>query len=140
MVGGLLDQSLDVHAPHQLGDHVGLTLVLAQVEDGHDVGVGAQPSHGLGLAGDARPGGLIQTLGVDQRKGDLAVEEGVVGQVDLLLAALAQEFLNRVNGPRRRRRVGRRQDGGDIEADSGTPRAPCPAERDRTRSAAAIND
>ena len=45
---------------------------------------------------DALRGGVVEALGLDQGEGDVAVEQGVVGQVDLLLAALAEEALDRV--------------------------------------------
>ena len=47
MVFGVFDDSFNVAAAHKLGDHVGLALFFSQVEDGDDVGMGAQPAHGL---------------------------------------------------------------------------------------------
>ena len=91
VVGGLLDEALDVAALHEFADHVGLVVLLAQVEDGDDVGVGAEAAHGLGLALDAGSPWLIQAVGLDEGEGDVAVEQGVVGEVDALLAALAEE-------------------------------------------------
>ena len=70
--------------------------LFAQVVDGHDVGVLRELGHDLGLAQDAGLGGVVEALGLEQGEGDVAVEDGVVGQVDLLLAALAQELLHRV--------------------------------------------
>ncbi len=58
------------------------------------MGMGAEPSHGLGLSGDALAAHVVQALGLDEGEGDVAVQEGVVGQVDPLLAALAQEPLH----------------------------------------------
>ena len=55
--------------------------------------MGAQPSHSLGLPSDTGASCLVQALGLDEGEGDFSVEEGVVGQVDLLLATLAQEAL-----------------------------------------------
>ena len=46
-------------AAHQFSDHVGLVLFSAQVEDGNDVGMGAESSHGLGFTLDAYSGGFI---------------------------------------------------------------------------------
>ena len=40
---------------------------------------------------DALAAGLIQALGLDQGKGDLAIEQRVVSEIDALLAALAEE-------------------------------------------------
>ena len=79
--------------PHQLGDDVGLAVLLPEVEDGDDVGVCAETAHGLGLPGNPGAGGLVQTLGLDQGEGDFPVQGAVMGQVDELLAALAQELL-----------------------------------------------
>ena len=70
--------------------------MVTKVEHSYDVGMGAEAAHGLGLAGDARPGSLIKTLGLDEGEGHLPVQQGVLGQVDLLLAALPQETLNLV--------------------------------------------
>jgi len=58
--------------------------------------VGAQPTHSLGFTGDAAPGGIIEFLGLDQPKGHIPVEKGIVGQVDLLPAPLTQESLDLV--------------------------------------------
>jgi len=96
MVRCLFNQALHVTAGHELGHDVELALVLSEVEDGGDMGVGAETTHSLGFAGDAAPGGIIECLGLDQSKGHVAVEEGVVGEVDLLLASLAQEALDLV--------------------------------------------
>ena len=51
----------------------------------------AEAAHGLGLSGDADAGGRVQPLGLDDGQGYVAVEDGVVGPVDALLAALAEE-------------------------------------------------
>ena len=55
-----------------------------------------QPSHGLGLTLDAAAAGFVQPLGLDQGEGHFPVQQGVVGQVDLLFPALAQELLDLV--------------------------------------------
>jgi len=65
----------------------------AQVQHGDDVGVGAQSSHGLSLSGDALAGDGVQALGLDKGEGDVSVQKLVVGEVDLLLAALSQKSL-----------------------------------------------
>jgi hypothetical protein len=77
-------------------DHVGLVVVASKVVDGHDVGVVAEPAHGLGLSHDAGAGDLVEAIGLDQGEGNVSIEDGVVGQEDLLLAALAQEPLDHV--------------------------------------------
>lgn len=93
----IFNQPLDVASAHKLGDDVGPALMVSQVEDGDDVGIGAEPAHRLGLTGDAGPGGLVQSLGLDEREGHVPVEDAVVGQVDDLLAALAEELLDLVS-------------------------------------------
>jgi hypothetical protein len=93
---GFLQQALHVAAGHEGKDHEGLASFLAKIVDGHDVGMVAQAAHGPGLPGDALPGGLVQALGLDQSEGHVPVQDGVVGQEDLFLAALPQEFLDLV--------------------------------------------
>jgi hypothetical protein len=88
----LLDEALDVAAGQERKDHVGLAVFLTNVVDRDDVRVVAESAHGLRLACDASAGGLIQALGLDQGEGNVAVEGRVVGEVDLLLAALAEEL------------------------------------------------
>ena len=92
VVGGFVNEVLDIAAAHELGDHVGLAVLLAEVKDGDDVRVRAEPAHRLRLAADAQSRGVVEALVLDQREGDLAIEEGVLGQEHLLLAALAQEL------------------------------------------------
>ena len=60
------------------------------------MGVRPEAAHGLGLPADALAGGVVQTLRLDQREGHVAVQANVVGEVDPLLAAFAQEFLDLV--------------------------------------------
>jgi len=68
----------------------------AEVEDGHNVWMRAKSAHGLRLAADAITPDVVQAFGLDQREGDVAVEQGVVGEIDLLLAALTEECSYRV--------------------------------------------
>ena len=96
MVLGLLQQRLYIATRHEGQDHVGLAVVLPEVVDGQDVGMVAQAAHGLGLSRDADAGGRVQALCLDDGKGDVAVENGVVGLVDTLLATLANEVLDLV--------------------------------------------
>ena len=77
-------------------DEVGLAALVADVEDGDDVRVGAEAAHRLRLARDRARADLVEALGLDQREGDVAVELRVVGEVDALLAALAEEARDRV--------------------------------------------
>ena len=99
----IVNQPLDV-VRHQRQDHVGLAVLITEVMYRQDVGVVAEPAHRLGLSGDAGPGGLVQSLGLDEREGHVPVQDAVVGQVDLLLAAL-----------RRRSWVGRLEDSQESE-------------------------
>ena len=61
------------------------------VVDGHDARMVPQATHGLGLAADACPGLLVQTLALDEGEGHVPVQACIVGQVDPLLAAFTQE-------------------------------------------------
>ena len=62
---GILDYALNVATAHQFGNQECLALVVSQVEDRHDVGVGAEAAHGLGLAGDALTRRVVEAFGVD---------------------------------------------------------------------------
>ena len=96
VVRSVLYQAFHIAATHKLSDHVGLVLFLSKVEHGDDVLVRTQAAHSLSLSLDARAGDLVQALGLDQGEGYLLVQEGVVGQVDLLLATLSQEMFDLV--------------------------------------------
>ena len=93
VVSGVFDDSFHVATTHQLGDHVGLIRFLTKVEHGDDVRMGAEAAHGLGLAGDAAAGDIVQALGLDQSEGYFPVQQGILGQVDSLFATFAQEAL-----------------------------------------------
>ena len=61
-----------------------------RVEDRHDMGLGAQPSHGLGLPQDAAAGVVVQALSLDQREGDKPVFQGQEQDTaEIVLAALS---------------------------------------------------
>ena len=96
MVLGLLQQRLNIAAGHERQDHVGLARLIAEVEDLDDVRMVPKSSHGLGLAGYAYTGGRIQSLSLDDSEGNVAIEHGVVGLVDALLASLAKEVFDLV--------------------------------------------
>jgi hypothetical protein len=98
-------EPLHVAAGHQLGDDVGLPARVPEVEHRDDVGMGPEAPHSLGLAPDALPTDFVETLGLDERKGDVAVEQRVVGEIDLLLAALAEEALDLIAAIRERHGV-----------------------------------
>ena len=71
---------------HQLLDEIRLLCtgsadVLADVIDADDVLV-REAAHRLRLAHDPLAAYLVKALGLDQREGDIAVEQGVVGQED----------------------------------------------------------
>ena len=56
--------------------------------------MGAERPHGLTLVGDAGPADLVQSLGLYQRESHLPVRQGVLGQVNPLLTAFAEEPLD----------------------------------------------
>ena len=90
-VRGFFEQGGGVAAVHVLLDHVHVALVLADVVDGDDVGVGAESGHGLGLALDALAVHRVQAFAADDGEGDLAIEAFIVGQEDAFAPALAEE-------------------------------------------------
>lgn len=65
-----------------------------------------ETTHGLRFAAHPRQPGFVQSVGLDHRDGDIAIEPGVMRAVDALLRALAQETLHLVapRGKRRRQR------------------------------------
>lgn len=93
MVGCFLDKSFDIAATHDRDDDVGLTVNFSHVEDGDDVWVVTEFTHGPGFPGDAFPSVFIEVFGFDKGKGGVPVEDIIMNEVDLLLTALA-EFSN----------------------------------------------
>lgn len=95
MVSRLFDHSLHVAAGHKGQHHEGLlragrrVTFLAEIEDWDDVLVIAEAAHGLRLSRDPLARNVVQPLTLDQRKGNVAVKRGVVGQIDFLLAPFA---------------------------------------------------
>ena len=71
-------------------------LVLAEVEDADDVRVRTEATHRLRLAGDALAAYVIEALRLDEGERHVAVEELIVGEVDALLAAFAEELADPV--------------------------------------------
>ena len=75
----------------------------------------------------------IEPVGLDQREGDLAVEAGVVGAVDDLPAAFAEQTQHLVAaaGERggQRRRLGRRRLGQRVHVPAAVPTARAAAAR-----------
>ena len=96
VVVGLVDDSFNVAPAHQLCDHVWLVLLLPKVEYCNDVLVGTQAPHGLSLSLNAAAAGFVQTLGLDQGKSHLPVQQCVVGQIDLLFSAFTEKTLDLV--------------------------------------------
>ena len=96
VVLGLLDQVLHVAAAHELGDHVGLAVLSPRSKT--VTMWGWEPSRPMACASRRMRTRAVSSrpFGLDQGEGHVAVEQGVVGQVDLLLAALAQELLHLV--------------------------------------------
>ena len=90
----LLDQLCQVPTRHELRHDDRLAALLADVEHGNDVMVVTQPPHGLSLATHADEAGFVQPIGLDDSDGYLAIESGVVGEVDVLAAAFTQEALD----------------------------------------------
>ena len=95
----MFEHPVEVAAAHVLRDDVRLSFprtIVADVEDGDDVRVVAEAAHRLRLALDAGEAGFVQAFGLDDGDGDVAVELRVVGEVDALAAALAEEALDGV--------------------------------------------
>jgi hypothetical protein len=95
-------RAIDGAAGHVLADDVWLAVVLADVVDGDDVGVAAELAHGLRLALNAGEAGVVEALGLNDGHGDLAVEALVVGEVDALASAFAEEVFHVVAAARER--------------------------------------
>ena len=89
VVGSSFDDACHIPASHKLSDHVELVRIFTQVKHGNDVRVKAEAAHNLRLSGDSGSGDFIQALGLDQGEGYFSVQQGVLSQVDPLLAALA---------------------------------------------------
>ena len=88
VVSGIPDNAFYVAATHQLGDHVGLALVVSQVKHGNDMRMGAKTAHGLGFPGNAGSRDFVQSLRLDEGERHLPVQQGVLGQVHFLFPAL----------------------------------------------------
>ena len=67
--------------------------VLADVVDTDDVLVG-EPPHRLRFTHDPFAADFVESVGLDERERDVAVEQHVVGKEDALLAALTEEALD----------------------------------------------
>jgi hypothetical protein len=77
VVLGLPDEPLDVASGHVLTDDVGLAGLLADVVDRHDVGVIAEPPHGLRLTADPRETLRVEPIGLDEGEGHISIETHV---------------------------------------------------------------
>jgi hypothetical protein len=89
-------QASHVAAGHVLAHDVRPTRVFAHVEDRHDVRMTAQPAHRLRFVAQPDDALGIEALGPQQREGDRSVQVAVMGQVDELLGALAEQSLDDV--------------------------------------------
>ena len=67
------------------------SVLVTDIEHGNDVGVVAKATHGLSLTMDALAARVIETLGFDQGEGDIPIEQRVMGEIDALLAAFANQ-------------------------------------------------
>ena len=70
--------------------------MVSQVKHSQYVRVGAQAAYCLGFSGDAGARDIVHAFGLDQGKGHVTVQEGVIGQVDFFLASFAQKTLDLV--------------------------------------------
>ena len=87
---GPIEHLLEIAPRHVLADDEESTLVLADVVHGRDVRMIAELRHGLRLAPHAQPAGLVESIGLDQREGDFALESRIPGQVDAFASAFAE--------------------------------------------------
>lgn len=58
--------------------------------------VGTEAPHRLRLPRDALASHVVQAVGLDQRDSDVPIKALIVGEVDLLLAALPEEAAHRI--------------------------------------------
>jgi hypothetical protein len=105
MLRGLLNQTLHITTGHDRDNDIGLSFMLTYIVDSHNVGMVAKPTHCSSFAVDTGSRGVIQFFGFDEGKGHITVQKGIMGEVDLLLATLAQEFLDLVAAIRKRGRL-----------------------------------
>ncbi len=116
------EEVVDRSAGHVLAHDVGPAVIVADVEDGDDVGVVAEAAHGLGFPADALEAGGVEILGLDGGQGHLPVEGLVVCQVDALAPPFTEKSADLVppgtEGGRRWRGWDAPRDG----AGSGRPR------------------
>src|SRR5262249_2170999 len=71
---GSRQQQLQRPALHVLDDDEGLSVTLANVVDSDDVGVVTELTHRPRFPPQATKSTLVQTLGLDERNGDVAFE------------------------------------------------------------------
>jgi len=84
---GLLNKTLYITAGHDRDNDIGLSFVVTHIVDSNNVGMVAQPTHGSSFAIDTGSGSVIQSLCLNECKGYITVQKGIMDQVDLLLAA-----------------------------------------------------
>jgi hypothetical protein len=96
VLGSRLQPLVESTARHVLAHDVELTLLLAHVVGGDDVGMVAEAPHRLHLPLHAHAGLGVEPLGLDERDRDIAIQPRVAREVDALLGALADEALDPV--------------------------------------------
>ena len=102
---GSIEYSRQVSPGHVLRDDIRLAGLLADIEDGDNLWMVAQPPHCLRLAAHPREAVRVQAFGLDQRKRDVAVELRIMRQINPLAATLAEEPADgiAIRGERRRK-------------------------------------
>src|SRR5436305_686312 len=94
MLFRLLDEPLDVAPAHELGYDEWLAILLDEAENRPNVRMGSKPAPGPSLAAHPLAPHVVQAVGLDEGKGHVAVEQCIRGEIDLLLAAFAEEALD----------------------------------------------
>jgi hypothetical protein len=98
VLGRLIEHRFEIAADHELRDQVRLrtgsgarSRLFAEIQDRDDVRMIAELRHGARLPLESGVARRVQAVGLDQGKGDVATEAGVMGEIHTLLAALAEE-------------------------------------------------
>jgi hypothetical protein len=89
----------------------------------------AQAAHDLRLSYHPNTGGFVQSFRFDQREGNVAIQDRVVRQEDLLLPALTKEFFDGVAAVRE----------GDWVANCGSRLTRCPEFRSSSPTVGALS-
>jgi hypothetical protein len=86
----IMEACFEIASAHELAHDEGLAVLITRVEDGHDAGMIAEASHGLGFAPHARAAGFVEPFDFDQCQGDVTIQPRVAGKEDPLLGAFAE--------------------------------------------------